>query len=113
MREEWNYWFEHGPIEYTPKGYSKRPSYEWLLKMVSNALKKITPDMIRRSFEACGIKANGGKVNVESLNGRLRGILGYQEGLEEIEGIQQQDEMSEDSDGQDEAAPDVEVDFLS
>ena len=50
LREEWNFWFEHGPKEFTPKGYRKRPSYDYILKMVSNALKKITPDIINAKW---------------------------------------------------------------
>ena len=84
MRDEWNDWYENSPKVYTPKGYRKRPSYEWLLKMVSNALKKITREVIIRSFEACGVAPFGKKVPVENLNGRLRGVLGYHEGIEEI-----------------------------
>ena len=71
VREEWNDWFINEPVEFTPKGYRKRPSYEYLLKVVSNALKKITPDIIKRSFEACGVKAYGQMVEVEALNRRL------------------------------------------
>ena len=40
LRGEWNEWYENSPEEYTPKGSRKRTSYEWLLKMVSNAVKK-------------------------------------------------------------------------
>ena len=40
MRDEWNNGYENSPKSYTPKGYRKRPSYEWLFKMMSNALKK-------------------------------------------------------------------------
>ena len=95
LREEWNDWFINGPVEFIPKGYRKRPSYEYLLKMVSNALKKITPDIIKRSLEACGVKANGQKVEVEALNGRLRGIFGLHEGVEEM-----QEEGAENSPGE-------------
>ena len=68
LREEWNFWFEHGPKEFTPKGYQKMSSYDYVLKMVSNTLKKITPDIIKRSFEACGVKPNGQKVEAKCLN---------------------------------------------
>ena len=109
-REEWNFWFEHGPKEFTPKGYRKEPSYDYFLKMVSNALKKITPDIIKRSFEACGVKPNGQKVEAECLNGRLRGIFGYHEGLEEM--VEEEEEgVSPSSD--EEYESDVELDFLN
>ena len=60
MREEWANWYANGPQEYTPKGYRKKPSCEWLLKVVSNALKKINQE-IKRSFEACGALPFGKK----------------------------------------------------
>lgn len=96
MREEWNNWYENGPKEHTPKGYRKRPSYEWLLKMVSNAMKKISPEVVQRSFEACGVAPCGKKVPVDHLNGRLRGVLGYHEGIEEMQ------EEDEDLDSEEE-----------
>ena len=108
LREEWNFWFEHGSKEFTPKRYRKKPSYDYILKMVSSALKKITPDIIKRSFEACWVKPNGQKLEAECLNGRLRGILGYHEGLEEIV---EEEEVLPSSD--EEYDPDVELDFLN
>ena len=54
--------------------------------MVSNAVNTIKPDVIRRSFETCGIAPFGQKVSLEHLNGCLRGVLGYREGIEELEG---------------------------
>ena len=32
----------------------------------------------------CGIAPQGKKVSVEHLNGRLRGVLGYKEGIEDL-----------------------------
>ena len=37
MRDEWNEWYANRPKEYTAKGYRRRTSYKWLLKIVSNA----------------------------------------------------------------------------
>lgn len=97
MRTEWNKWYEEGPKEFTPKGYRKRPSYECLLVMVSNALATIKSDVIKRSFEACGIAPFGQKVQVEHLNGRLRGVLGYQEGVEDLDSDSDNLESSDDA----------------
>ena len=85
MRNEWNKWYEEGPKEFTPKGYRKRPSYDCLLVMVSNAVNSIKPEVIIRSFEACGVAPMGQKVPIEHLNGRLKGVLGYKEGIEELQ----------------------------
>ncbi len=43
--------------------------------MVSNALDKITPETIKRSFQCYGIAAKGEDVPAELLNSRLREIL--------------------------------------
>ena len=72
MRYEWNKWYETGPQEFTPKGYRKRPSYEQILQMVSNGLKVIKTEVIKNSFEVCGIAPHGKKVPVQHLTCRLR-----------------------------------------
>ena len=102
MKSEWNAWFETGPREFTPKGYRKRPSYEQILEMVSKAVRSIRREVIVNSFEVCGIAPHGKKVPVEHLNGRLRGVLGYKEGIEDLPEddplSSSEEEMSEDSD---------------
>ena len=61
MRYEWNKWYETGQQEFTPKGYRKRPSNEQILQMVSNGLKAIKTEVIKNSFEVCGIASHGKK----------------------------------------------------
>ena len=63
--------------------------------------------MIKRSFEACGVKQNGQRVEAECLNGRLRGVIGYHEGLDEIDN----EEVACSSDGDNEES-DMELDVL-
>ena len=60
-----------------------------------------------RSFEACGIAAYGKQVPIEHLNGRLRGVLGFHERLEEMG----EDEDIIDTDEEDEISSDMEIDI--
>ena len=94
-----------------PKNLQKKvtgigPSYESLLMMVSNALKSISPDIIKRSFTACGVAPFGQRVQIEHLNGRLRGVLGFKEGIEDLS---DNDPMS--SSDEDEEVSDTELDL--
>ena len=50
-------------------------------------------ERIKQSLQLCGISAKGFAVPVEHLHARLRGILGYQEGLELV---QKYDDVFED-----------------
>ena len=52
--------------------------------MVFNGLKAIKTEVIKNSFEVCGIVPHGKKVPVQHLNGRLRGVLGYRGGIEDL-----------------------------
>ena len=61
MQYEWNKQYETGQQEFTPKGYRKRPSNEQILQMVSNGLKAIKTEVIKNSFEVCGIAPHGKK----------------------------------------------------
>jgi hypothetical protein len=81
MREQWQTWFINGPKEYTPKGNRKRASYECILEMVSASMKVVNQDVIRRSFQLSGITCRAQPQSAD-LNSRLRGVLGYIEGLE-------------------------------
>ena len=65
----------------TWKGYHTNTCFN----LVSNTLQKITPDVTERSFETCGVKANGQKVEVGTLNRRQRGIPSYHKGIEEMQ----------------------------
>ena len=46
---------------FTPKGYRTRSSHEQILQMVSNGLKAIKTEVIKISFEVCGIVPHGKK----------------------------------------------------
>ena len=98
LRNQWNLCFEKGPKEYTSKRNRKRPSYEYLLKMVSEATKEIEKEVVVRGFECCGTAPEGNRVPIESLNGRLRGILGYQEVLDEMDLFEDESSSEESND---------------
>jgi len=51
LREEWQDWLVNGKKEYTPAGNRKKPSYEKILQMVSNAVTSIHESTITRSFK--------------------------------------------------------------
>lgn len=82
MRNEWDKWVKEEPPEFTTKGYRKRPSYQKIVDMVISACDKIPSISIQRSFECCGIAANGLEVEIEILNHKLRSILENNKGLE-------------------------------
>ncbi len=82
LRHQWQDWFENGPKEYTPKGNRRRPSYGAILQMVSDAVAALGETIIKQSFELCSITALAASQPVSYLNARLRGILGYEEGLD-------------------------------
>ena len=98
LRYQWKLWFEKGPKEHTSRGNRKRPSYEYLLKMVSEATKEIEKEVVVRGFECCGIAPGGNRVPIESLYGRLRGILAYQEGLDEMDLFEDESSSEESND---------------
>ena len=64
LRNQWNLWFEKEPKEYTSRGDRKRPSYAYLLKLVSEATKKIEKEVVVRGFECCGIAPEGNRVPI-------------------------------------------------
>ena len=73
--------------------------------------KKITREVIIRSFEASGVAPFGKKVPVENFNGRLRGVLRYHEGIEEIQEEDNTDPFAS-SNEEDEVGSDMELDIL-
>ena len=62
-------------------------------RSLSRAVTEVNRERIKQSFQLCGISAKGFAVPVEHLHARLRGILGYQEGLELV---QKYDDVFED-----------------
>uniref|UniRef100_A0A914XQ42 HTH CENPB-type domain-containing protein n=1 Tax=Plectus sambesii TaxID=2011161 RepID=A0A914XQ42_9BILA len=79
LRNKWSEWFESAPPEYTRKGYRKRPSYQHILDMVSNAMNAIDSEAIKRAFRCCGIAAYGKIVPVDDLNERLQLVLSWKD----------------------------------
>ena len=55
------------------------------LKWYQMLLRRMSSEVIVKSFEACGVAAFGKQVPIEHLNGKLRDVLGYHERLEEME----------------------------
>ncbi len=98
MRKEWQEWMASAPKEYTVKGNIKRPSYEVILQMISRSVRNITRENVSKAFRLCGVASHGQAVPLEELNGRLRGVLGYHEGLEVVFPDDQDDPFTDGSD---------------
>ena len=81
LKNEWDKWVRESPVEYTRKGYRKRPSYQAIVDMVVNASKGISSDTIQKAFECCGVAANGKEVPVLKMNHLLQNILVNNSGL--------------------------------
>jgi hypothetical protein len=79
LKSEWDAWQRDGPKEYTPSGNRKRPSYQAIIDMVSNAIEQISQDTVKRAFECCGIAAHGAPVSQDRLNERFRHVLSWQQ----------------------------------
>ena len=60
---------------YTNAGNGKHPDYETMIEMVSNAMKSVTPDVIRTSFNVCRIAPYDQDVPIDELNQRLRTVI--------------------------------------
>lgn len=55
LTEEWQDWLVNVKRLYTPAGNRKKPYYEQVLQMVSNAVTSIYESMITHSFNVCRI----------------------------------------------------------
>ncbi len=75
LRAAWNDWFTNGPQEFTPRGYRRKPSYQYIVDFVSIAVEKLEKEKIRKAFECCGIAEMGAEVPKEKLNGNLVRLL--------------------------------------
>lgn len=75
MRSAWTEWFSESTPEYTNKGYRKKPTYQNIVDFVDSAIKKISPEIIQRSFECCGIAEYSEEIEEGRLNARLRNVL--------------------------------------
>ena len=106
LRHEWEAWVRDVPAEFTAKGYRKRPSYQEIVDMVSNALSTISSENIKRAFECCGIASMGRSVGSNLLNQRLKTILSWEKGaiglaqISSAEIVEQSDEDQESDDEQ-------------
>ncbi len=54
-------------------------------RSLSRAVTGVNREVIKKSFQVCGILAKGLAVPVAHLNASLRGILGYREGLKVVQ----------------------------
>ena len=75
LRHAWMDWLINGPKEITNKGYRRRPSYQSLLDMVSQSVRSLSQESIKKSFRVCGIAAEGEEVPENELHGRLKQML--------------------------------------
>ena len=101
MRERWRDWLVNGEKEYTKGGNRRKPSYSTILGMVSDSVNNVTANTISRSFELSGIGSGGSTIAIGHLNGRLRGVLGCHEGLEEVD--EEDDPFRDDEDDEEDA----------
>jgi len=74
LRNEWMNWLDKKP-EWTKYGNRKKPSYEEIVWLDERAANAIPGDSIRRSFECCGMRERGKKVQDEELHRSLREIM--------------------------------------
>jgi hypothetical protein len=86
LRAAWSDWFENTPPEYTPKGYRKRPSYQALINFVDKAIQKISPEIIKRSFECCGIGEFGTDIPREKMNSKICDVLSFADRTTQVTG---------------------------
>ena len=75
LRQAWMDWLINGPKEMTSKGYRRRPSYQSLVDMVSQSVRSLSQESIKKSFRVCGIAAEGEEVPETELHGRLKQML--------------------------------------
>ena len=55
FREKYDAWYREGIFEYTKGGNVKAPAYEKQIKWVLDAWETVKPDIIKKSFDCCGI----------------------------------------------------------
>lgn len=75
LRSQWSDWFATSTPEFTKSGYRKRPSYQNIVDFVAAAIEKITPSVIERAFECCGVGEMGEPIPGNRLNSKLKNIL--------------------------------------
>ncbi|CAI9729480.1 serum response factor-like [Octopus vulgaris] len=77
LRAEWENWFSNGKKAYTNKGYRKKPSYQEIANLVTQAVATLNfkKNTIKRAFERYGIAARGQTVAHKTLQITLRGCF--------------------------------------
>ena len=75
LRQALMNWLINGPQEMTSIGYRRRPSYQLLVDMVSQSVRSLSQESIKKSFRVCGIAAEGEEVPETELHGGLKQIL--------------------------------------
>ena len=66
LREQYDYWLEHGEKSFTAAGNMRAVSKSVLCDMVVRAWESLTPDLIKRSFECCGQVPEASAQNIDS-----------------------------------------------
>ncbi|KAI5152846.1 hypothetical protein ENBRE01_3057 [Enteropsectra breve] len=76
MRRRWNEWMAAGEVEYTPKGYRRRPGWQLLVNWVSESVCKLSQIHLIKSFTLCGIRSEH-EIPLEEacLNTKLQSII--------------------------------------
>ena len=76
MRQQWSRWFADPEKHfYTRAGNRKPPSYSEIVKFVSDAVKELNSDTVKKSFRVCGIAEKGDRIELNELHGRLRTLV--------------------------------------
>lgn len=73
MRSEYENWMSNIPALYTTRGNRKSPSHTNIVRFISNALKKIQPETVMKSFRVCGISSSD-TISINEYNLALRAI---------------------------------------
>ena len=55
IRRKYQSWLITEPFEFTPAGKKKAPTCNLVLRWVKDAWQEIPADMVKRSFQSCGI----------------------------------------------------------
>ena len=99
MHQQWSRWFADPEKHfYTRAGNRKPPSYSKIVKFVSDAVKELNSDTVKKSFRVCGIAEKGDRIELNELHGRLRTLVECkeEEKAEVLEGNSEDESESDD-----------------
>ena len=99
MHQQWSRWFADPEKHfYTRAGNRKPPSYSEIVKFVSDAVKELNSDTVKKSFRVCGIAEKGDRIELNELHGRLRTLVECkeEEKAEVLEGNSEDESESDD-----------------